>query len=142
MSTTTNHVAEVAVAGQLQITVRADRGELELAQEYDGEHHAIYVQPVNVLTLIRAMLCMVGMEDVYLYEQKAGALCHDVDWPDGNEFEDVAETEEKPAPLTNAERQRLYRERHRNENSNEIGGLPLPHVNGADQQKEVLHAAE
>jgi hypothetical protein len=49
----TNHVAEVAVAGQLQITVRASQGELEIGQEYDGEWHGIYVQPDNVLTLIQ-----------------------------------------------------------------------------------------
>jgi hypothetical protein len=49
----TNHVAEVAVPGQLQITVSAAQGELELGQEYDGEWHGIYAQPDNVLTLIR-----------------------------------------------------------------------------------------
>jgi hypothetical protein len=70
----TNHVAEVAVPGQRQIIIRASHGELELGQEYDGEWHGIYVQPNNVLTLIRAMLRMIGMEDVHLYEQKPGGL--------------------------------------------------------------------
>jgi hypothetical protein len=40
----TNHLAEVALPGQLQITVRASQGEIEIGQEYDGEWHSIYVQ--------------------------------------------------------------------------------------------------
>jgi hypothetical protein len=79
----TNHVAEVAVPCQQQITVRLARGEIELGQDYDHEWHAIHVQPGNVLTLVRSMLRMIGLDDVYLHQQKPGGLCTDVDWPDG-----------------------------------------------------------
>lgn len=79
----TTHVAEVAVPGQSQVTVRLSHGEIELGQEYDHEHHAIYVQPDNVLRLVRAMLVMVGLEDAYLYTQRPGGLCNDLDWPEG-----------------------------------------------------------
>lgn len=61
----TTHVAEVAVPAQAQVTVRCSHGELEIGQEYDHEHHAIYVHPENVLRLVRAMLCMIGLEDAY-----------------------------------------------------------------------------
>lgn len=82
-ATVTNHVAEVAVPGQQQITVRLAHGELELGQEYDHEWHAIYVQPDNVLRLIRSLLVMVGLEDAHLYEQRPGGCCYDIDWPEG-----------------------------------------------------------
>jgi hypothetical protein len=43
----------------------------------------------------------------------------------------------KPEPLTNAARQRLYRQRHRNEKSNETAELPLRLTNGADHHQEL-----
>ena len=99
----TNHVAEVAVPGQLQITVRASHGELELCQVYDGEWRGIYVQPNNVLTLIRAMLRMIS-SDVHLYEQEPGGLCYDVDWADGL-FGQEREAKHKAKDRTAADRQ-------------------------------------
>jgi hypothetical protein len=108
----TTHIAEVAVPGQLQITVRASNGELELGQEYDGEWHGIYVQPNNVLTLIRSMLRMIGMEDVHLYEQKPGGLCTDVDWPDGA-IRQERRADLGPKDRTAAERQRRRRAKQR-----------------------------
>jgi sensor histidine kinase regulating citrate/malate metabolism len=45
----------------------------------------------------------------------------------------------KPAPRTNAERQCLYRQRHRNEKSNETDELPL-RLNGDPEQHEDLGA--
>ena len=103
----TNHVAEVAVPGHLQITVRASQGEIEIGQEYDGEWHGIYVQPDNERALIRFMLRMIGMEDVRLYEQKPGGLCTDIHWPDGP-FR-AAEIIAGPKDKTAAERQRRRR---------------------------------
>jgi hypothetical protein len=117
-SPVTNHVAEVAVPGQLQITVRASQGEIEIGQEYDGEWHGIYVQPDNVLALIRSMLSMIGMEDVHLYEQKPGGLCYDVDWPEGP-FWQEREAESKPKDRTAAERQRRRRAKQRDAGEND-----------------------
>src|SRR5688572_28930653 len=108
----TNHVAEVAVPGQLQITVRASQGEMEIGQEYDGEWHGIYVQPDNVMALIRCMLRMIGMEDVRLYEQNPGGDCTDVDWPN-EPFGQERNADSKPKDRTAAQRQRRRREKLR-----------------------------
>jgi hypothetical protein len=114
----TNHVAEVAVPGQLQITVRAAQGQLEIGQEYDGERHGIYVQPDNVLALIRSMLRMIGMEDVRLYEQNPGGACTDVDWPN-EPFRQERDAEPKPKDRTAAERQRRRRAKLRDGGDND-----------------------
>jgi hypothetical protein len=120
MSGVTNQVAETAVPGQAQITIRAAHGEVELGQEYDGEWHGIYVQPEHVLRLVRAMLVMVGMEDVKLYRGGDGqfALCEDVDWPDDQFARDFDASEasheaDPPKDRTAAERQRRHRSKKR-----------------------------
>lgn len=86
MSGTTNHVAEIAVPGQAQITIRCAHGQIELGQEYDGEWHGIYVNPEHVLRLIRAIFVKVGMEDVQLhrvtFDGPYGSAGEDIDWPD------------------------------------------------------------
>lgn len=114
---TTNHVAEVAVPGQSQITVRLADGEIEFGQEYDHEWHAIYVQPDNVLRLVRSLLVMVGLEDACLYERRGG-LCHDVDWPEVSvqpaganacSLGDGQSEVGRPKDRTAAERQRRHR---------------------------------
>jgi hypothetical protein len=77
-----------------------------------------------VLTLIRSMLGMIGMEDVHLYEQKPGGLCTDVDWPDGPFHE--AEIITEPKDRTAAERQRRRRAKHRDgERDSVTGGVTL-----------------
>jgi hypothetical protein len=116
--TVANHYAEVAVPGQLQITVRAAHGELELGQEYDGEWHGIYIRPENVLMLIRAMLRMIGEDNLYLYRQKPGGLCHDLEWPEGLPIDDQVEVVERVSDRksnvgTAAERQRKRRAKKR-----------------------------
>jgi hypothetical protein len=120
MSVATNHIAEIAVPGQAQITVRAAHGEVELGQEYDGEWHGIYLQPERVLRMIRAMLLTIGMDDVKLYRGGDGpiALCEDVDWPadqfarafDASEASHEADT---PKDRTAAGRQRPHRSKKR-----------------------------
>jgi hypothetical protein len=140
MTGVTNHVAQIAVPGQAQITIRAARGEVELGQEYDGEWHGIYVQPEHVLTLIRTMLRMIGMDDVYLYRQSPGGLCHDVEWPEGvqptaGDLVDDAhglcderqadEVEDRPAKdRTAAERMRRYRNKKRDADRNTVTDEP------------------
>jgi hypothetical protein len=116
----TNHVAEIAVPGQAQITIRAARGEVELGQEYDGEWHGIYVQPEHVLRLVQAMLVMIGMGDVKLYRGGDGpfALCEDVDWPDDPCARDFTASEaaheaDPPKDRMAAERQRRHRSKKR-----------------------------
>jgi hypothetical protein len=114
----TNHVAEIAVPGQLQITVRAAHGELEIAQEYDGEWHGIYVHPENILRLIGAMLRTAGMDDVELIRCKGGsphfATYEDVELPDPVPVDAEQQNESAPKDRTAAERQRRHRQRHRN----------------------------
>jgi hypothetical protein len=111
MSGVTNHVAETAVPGQAQITIRAAHGEVEW--------HGIYVQPEHVLRLIRAMLLMIGMDDVKLYRGGDGpfALCEDVNWTDdllaGDLASGVAHEAEAPKDRTAAERQRRHRSKKR-----------------------------
>jgi hypothetical protein len=137
----TNHFAETAVPGQAEITVRAARGQLEIGQEYDGEWHGIYVNPEHVLTLIHAMLRMIGMDDVYLYRQKPGSgLCQDVAWPEGliGLETETDQPRAKPQPLSNAERQRRYRQR-RNEKHKEAEQFWL---RGVTRDADPLQAAE
>jgi hypothetical protein len=116
MSGVTNHVAQTAVPGQAQITIRAARGEVELGQEYNGEWHGIYVQPEHVLRLIRGLLRLIGMDDVKLYRGGDGqfALCEDVDWPDDPFARDFDASEaDPPKDRTAAERQRRHRSKKR-----------------------------
>jgi hypothetical protein len=144
MTGVTNHVAQTAVPGQAQITIRAAHGEVELGQEYDGEWHGIYVHPEHVLTLIRAMLRMIGMEDVKLYRGGDGqfALCEDVDWPDDQfapDF-DASEASHEADPTkdrTAAERQRRYRAKKRDKDRDTNGDGDRDGVTGQEQLRLV-----
>jgi hypothetical protein len=89
-ATVTNQTAEVALPGQAQITIRTAHGEVELSQERVGEWHAIYVRTEHVLTLICAMLRVIGEEDaeralIDSYMPAASEPCHDIDFFDEND---------------------------------------------------------
>jgi hypothetical protein len=153
----TNHVAEIAVPGQAEIIIRAARGEVELGQQYDGEWHGIYVQPQHVLRLIRAMLLMIGMDDVKLYRGGDGqfALCEDVDWPDNQFARDfdaskASHEADPPKDRTATERQRRHRSKKRDIDRDTNRDGDRDSVTGQEQlrlvaapfEKEVLHAAD
>ena len=107
------------IAGEVMI--RAAHGQIELSQGgYDDEYHAIYIRPENALRLIRALLNVVGMDDVHLHRQDEG-VCYNVDGSNDRATEHHDEpvgnqptSSERPKDRTAANRQRRYRERKRN----------------------------
>jgi hypothetical protein len=126
----------ITVPGQAAIACYLNpKGAVVIRQEGQygiDEDVWVVVAPAHVPMLCRELMALIGAENP-------------LDMTEVDELVAAAESKDRPAPLSNSERQRLYRQRHRNENnenSNETAELPLRHVNGADQEREVLHAAE
>jgi hypothetical protein len=118
--TVTNHVAEIAVPAQDRITVRLNNGEIEIGQECQGVDNFVFIQPENLLKLVRAMFVLAGEHDLYLFREAPGGGCCDVDWPDGpfspaqaNRAlaHELTETGQRPKDATAAERMKRYRAR-------------------------------
>src|SRR5680860_1844805 len=60
-----------------QIVIRRERS-------WDEENDCfIPVAKENALAIVHAILEAAGMEHAYLYEQRPGCLCNDIDWPEG-----------------------------------------------------------
>ena len=113
-------VAYTVVPKESEVMIRAAHGQIELSLGgYDDEYHAIYIRPENALRLIRALLGVVGMDDVHLHQQDGG-VCYDAERPNDRATEHHDESggnqpaaSERPKDRTAAERQRRYRERKR-----------------------------
>ena len=93
----------------------------EKGGDYEPDHYARIPRDA-ALKVVRAILAEAGIE-VAMARVEDGGLDEPLLLP-------------KPEPLTNAERQRLYRQRHRNE-SNETAELPL-RLSGAQHHQEEL----
>jgi hypothetical protein len=97
------------------------------------DDQTIFVRPENVLTLIKALAREAGMGEIDVVRKVAESDYH--------EDYEVIEFPSTPVkrPLTNAERQKRYRDRHRNDERNEVTELPLlPVTNGHHAAEEVL----
>ena len=117
-------MSEIAIAEQRAITITVcGDGEIEIAQEYGGRTHAVYVWPENVIALVEQLFRSAGLTDLYLHRTVGSSLWCDVPWP-SDEVDDpdplVAETvaalpAPPPQPMLsrNAAKQRAYRERQR-----------------------------
>jgi hypothetical protein len=116
----------IAVQNQPAIAVYTNAcGQVVLRRErsWDEEDDGfIHISKENVLTVIGAILRAAGMDDVYLYRQSLGGLCHDVDLPARPDLGETGSNEE-PAKLrdpTAAERQRRRRAKLRDSDRDNV----------------------